>query len=328
MNSATITPRSPHHVPLVELTRGDIVESIHFGSFAVVDRDGSTVLSAGEPETPIYARSSLKPLQSIAMVRAGLDLPDDLQSLGSASHSGAQMHLDGVVRILDMHGLDLSALRNVEDGPVGVSEREAWLRANGEKSRHYMNCSGKHAAMLATCVVNGWSTEDYLDAAHPLQVQVKAVCEELTEETSAADTTDGCGTPLFAFSITGLARAFAKIGAAEEGTAEARVFNAISRYPEMLGGEGREVTDLMRAVPNFIVKDGAECVFAGALRDGIGLVGKISDGNPRALLSLGKGMLGALGVSTEALEALTPPPVLGGGKPVGEMRPVATTFAR
>ncbi|MGV2984336.1 asparaginase [Microbacterium sp. AGC85] len=157
----------PLHMPRVEVTRGSLVESIHYGAFAVVNAHGAVLAQAGGIEHPVYARSSLKPLQAVAMVRAGLDLPDDLLALSCASHSGAPAHQSGAKRILAMHGLDSSALRNITDLPYGVQEREAYLRADGQRTQIAQNCSGKHAAMLATCVINGWSTSDYLDFSHP-----------------------------------------------------------------------------------------------------------------------------------------------------------------
>lgn len=308
-------------VPLVEVTRGPIVESIHFGSFAVVTADGSVLAHAGDTSSPVYARSSLKPLQAVAMVRAGLDLPDDLLALGAASHSGAAMHQEGVVRMLALHGLDAGALRNVEDLPYGTAERQAYLRAGGVPSQLAQNCSGKHAAMVSTCVVNGWSTDDYLDPAHPLQRLIDATIAELMDEQSSAATTDGCGTPLFAYSLHATAFAYARLATADEATPEGRVVTAMRAFPQLVAGEGRDVTALMRAVPGLVAKEGAEGVQLFGLREqGVGVAVKISDGADRARLPITLRILQSLAIDEALLHPLSPPPVLGGGRPVGELR--------
>ena len=145
-----------------------------------------------------------------------------------------------------------------------------------------MNCSGKHAAMLATCVANGWPTSTYRDPDHPLQVSLRGTVERLAGEPVAAVGVDGCGAPLFALTLTGLARAFAAIATAADGTPEHRVAAAIRRYPEWLGGTRRDVTRLVAGVPGLIAKDGAEGVYAAALPDGRAVALKIDDGGQRA----------------------------------------------
>lgn len=310
-------------VPLVESTRGDLVESIHYGSFAVVDAAGACLLAAGDPQAPVYARSTLKPLQSVAMVRAGLDLPEELLALSAASHSGAAAHQDGAERILSLHGLDATVLRNVSALPYGVAEREAWLRAGGTATRLAQNCSGKHAAMVATCVLNGWTVDDYLEAGHPLQKRIKATITELTGEETAAMTIDGCGTPLFAHSLIGLARSYAQLGSASPESPEGRVAAAMRRHPEMVAGEGRDVARLMRAVPGLFAKDGAEAVQLFGLADGRAAAIKISDGGDRARLPITVRLLEALGIGADKLAELDCPVVLGGGSPVGVLRPAS-----
>jgi L-asparaginase II len=318
--AAEPVPQQYGHVPLVEATRGALVESVHYGSFTVVDTTGATILSAGVPEVPVYARSSLKPLQLTAMVRAGLELPDDLLALGTASHSGSAVHQSGVLRILAAHGLDETALRNVTDLPVGVAEREAWLRDGGVPTQLAQNCSGKHAAMVSTCVINGWTVDDYLSPAHPLQRHIEATLTELTGEKCVTTTVDGCGTPLYAYSLNGLARAFARLAAASPDSPEGHVVAAIRRYPEMVAGEGRDVVTLMRAVPGLFAKEGAEAVQLAGLADGTGIAVKISDGGQRARLPITVEILAALGVDSGILVGLASPPPLGGGRPVGELR--------
>jgi L-asparaginase II len=319
--------RLPAHIPLVESTRGPIVESIHFGSFAVVDPSGAVTAHGGDPHGLVYARSALKPLQTVAMLRAGLDLPPDLLALSAASHSGSPEHQDGARRILALHGIDESALQNTRDLPVGVDERAVYLRAGGEPSRLTQNCSGKHAAMVATCVVNGWPTDHYLDPAHPLQELIDLTLAESTSERAGARTTDGCGTPLPAFSLAATARAYARLATAAPGTPEARVVDAMRAHPEMVAGHGRDVTALMRAVPGAVAKEGAEAVQLIGLRDlRVGIAVKIADGSDRARLPITVALLAALGIDDAHLSELSSAPVRGGSRVVGGLRAASLAF--
>src|SRR5690606_18106755 len=144
------------------------------------------------------------------------------------------------------------------------------------------NCSGKHAAMLCTAALNGWSLDDYLDPAHPLQQAIAATVEDLTGQRVANVSVDGCGAPLFAVSLHGLARAAARSSTAAPGTPEARVADAMRAHAEMASGSGRDVAALMRAVPGLLAKDGYEGVQIAALPDGHAVAVKIADGASRA----------------------------------------------
>jgi L-asparaginase II len=324
----------PQHVPLAAQTRDGLVESIHYGSLIAVSADAAgtrTLLTAGDPLSPFYPRSALKPLQAVAMVRAGLDLPADLLALAAASHSGAAMHRDGAARILQLHGLPAEALENSTDFPYGVREREDWLRAGGTPTQLAQNCSGKHAAMAATCVINGWSVQGYLDPSHPLQKLVAETVRELTGEEPAGTSTDGCGTPLFALTLPGMARAFGRLASAAlhpaaspADGAEAAVADAMRRHPEMVAGEGRDVTELMRRMPGLLAKDGFEGVQLVGLPDGRAFAVKISDGGDRARMPVTVRALAALGVDTAPLADLATGTVLGGGRQVGLL--LATGF--
>jgi L-asparaginase II len=325
----------PQHAPLVAAVRSGMVESIHYGSGIALHADGSAAATAGDAEAPFYPRSSLKPLQAVAMVRAGLDLPADLLALAAASHSGDNLHRDGARRILELHGLDDAALENSTDLPYGTAEREEWLRNGGSATRLTQNCSGKHAAMAATCVINGWPVQGYLHPGHPLQQLVAATITELTGEEPAAVSTDGCGTPLFAHSLRGMAGAFGKIAAAaaratDDGGdapgAEAAVGLAMQQHPHMVAGERRDVTELMRLLPGSVAKDGFEGVQLVGLADGGAVAVKISDGGDRARMPATVRLLAALGVDTGALESIATAPVLGGGLPVGLLQ--ATDFLK
>ncbi|WP_427016588.1 asparaginase [Pseudarthrobacter sp. P1] len=311
--------RVPRHVPLVAQVRSGMVESVHYGSYIAVDADGGTLRSAGDPGALYYPRSSLKPLQAVSMLRAGLDLPAPLLALAAASHSGAAVHVDGAQEILARHGLDASAMANQPDLPYGTAEREAWLRAGGVPTVLAQNCSGKHAAMLATCALNGWPLAGYLEPHHPLQRLVHDVVEELAGERLTHASTDGCGTPVYAVTLAGMARAYAAIAGAAPGSAEARVAAAMASFPENVAGEGRDVTALMRAVPGLLAKDGFEGIQAVGLPDGRALVVKIADGGDRARMPITLELLRRLGVDAAALAGIATAPVLGGGHPVGAL---------
>ena len=284
--------------------------------------DGSVALAVGKPDEPVFPRSSNKPLQAVAMVEAGLDLDGELLALASASHSGEPFHLDGARRILAAAGLDESALQTPPELPVDEKTKQAYVAAGGSPSPLAMNCSGKHAAMLATCVANHWPTGTYRDPDHPLQVAVRRTVERLAGEQVAAVGVDGCGAPLFALSLTGLARAFAAIATAPAGSPEHRVATAIRRHPEWLGGTGRDVTRLVAGVPGLIAKDGAEGVYAAGLPDGRAVALKIDDGASRARPPVMVAALRALGVDAPVLDELAEVPLLGGGQPVGAVRAV------
>ncbi|MET4096314.1 asparaginase [Arthrobacter sp. UYCu712] len=321
----------PQHVPLAAQTRDGVVESVHYGSVIAVSAEGAgtrTLLTAGDPLAPFYPRSALKPLQAVAMVRAGLDLPADLLALTAASHSGAAMHRDGAARILQLHGLTPGSLETSADLPYGVREREAWLRDGGSPTRLAQNCSGKHASMAATCVINGWPVQGYLDPSHPLQKLVAETVRELTGEEPAGVSTDGCGTPLFALTLRGMARAFGRLASAGVHTfappadgAEAAVADAMRRHPEMVGGGGRDVTNLMRLAPGLLAKDGFEGVQLVGLPDGRAIALKISDGGDRARMPVTIRALEALDVDTAPLAAIATQAVLGGGRAVGLLQP-------
>ncbi|MGW1997621.1 asparaginase [Embleya sp. NPDC001921] len=245
------------HRPLVGVWRNGFLESIHHGTAVLTGADGSVVEGHGAVDAPMFPRSVNKPFQALAMLRAGLDLDGELLALACASHSGEAFHLEGARRILARAGLTASALRCVADLPLGAAQRDAWPAAGRGPERIAMNCSGKHAAMLLTCVRNGWSTEDYLAPEHALQRAVRRAVEDVAGEPVAAVGVDGCGAPLFAISLAGLARSFGHFAGASEGTLERRIADAMRAHSEWVAGTGRDVTDLRRAIPGLLAKDGA-----------------------------------------------------------------------
>ncbi|MCX4618611.1 asparaginase [Streptomyces albogriseolus] len=315
--------RTPRHAPVAHLIRGGVVEGVHYGSVVVLDADGTAGFRLGDPEAAFYPRSALKPVQAVAMVRAGLPLDGALLSLAAASHSGEERHLDGARRILQQAGLVEEHLRNVPDLPFDPAVRDTWVRAGRGPSRLAQNCSGKHAAMLYTAKLNGWPLDDYLDPAHPLQQTVAETVEDLTGRRVATVTVDGCGAPLFAVSLEGLARAAARIAGGAPGTPEGRVADAMRTHAEMASGAGRDVAALMRAVPGLLAKDGFEGVQVAALPDGRAVAVKIADGAGRARVPVTAAALTHAGVDPALLTAFAGETVLGGGRPVGGVRPVA-----
>ncbi len=312
------------HVPVAEVVRSGLVEGRHHGTVVALTADGTVDWSVGAPDEPMFPRSCVKPLQAVAMLRAGLALDREALALASASHSGEPFHLDGVRRILGDAGLSEEALRTPPDLPLDDVAAHAVLRAGGDRSAIAMNCSGKHAAMLATCVVNGWDTDSYLDPAHPLQARIRETLAELTGVPITVTAVDGCGAPLFATTVTGLARAFHRLAVATEGP-EHRVARAIRSYPEWVSGTRRDECDLVQAVPGLIAKAGAEGCYAVALADGRAVAVKIEDGAPRARRVVMAAALRRLGVPGEGddaalFEAAGSVVLYGGGQPVGSVR--------
>ncbi|MFF8990199.1 asparaginase [Streptomyces sp. NPDC014983] len=314
--------RAPRHAPVAHLVRGGVVEGIHYGSVVVLGADGTVPFRLGDVEAAFYPRSAVKPLQAVAMLRAGLPLDGELLSLAAASHSGEERHLAGTRRILELAGLGEDDLRNVPDMPFDPAVRDTWVRDGRTPSRLAQNCSGKHAAMLWTARLNDWSLPDYLDPAHPLQRAIRETVEDLTGQRVAHVTVDGCGAPLFAVSLRGLARALSRITSAAPGTAEARVADAMRGHAEMASGESRDVAALMRAVPGLLAKDGFEGVQVAALPDGRAIAVKIADGADRARVPVAAAALALAGVDSALLGAFSGAPLLGGGVPVGAVRVV------
>ncbi len=309
-----------YDAPVVaHVVRSGFVESVHHGSVVALDTDGSTLLAIGDVSGPIFPRSASKPIQALAMLRGGLDLDGELLALATASHSGEWFHLGGVQRILAGAGLGEQDLQNTPDLPYDESTRHEWIAAGRGPSPLAQNCSGKHSAMLATCVAAGWDTATYRDVQHPLQRLIAQTHADLSGEPVAAIGIDGCGAPVMAVSLTGLARAFSRIAAAPEGTHEARLAAAIQAHPEWVGGTRRDVTSLIRGVPGLIAKDGAESVYAVGLADGRAVALKIADGGQRARPVVMAAALRRLGIHGDVIEELANAPVLGHGQRVGSI---------
>ncbi len=315
------------------MVRSGRTESVHRGAVAVLAADGSVLASLGPVTTPMYPRSSNKPFQAAGMLHCGLNLHGELLALAAASHSGEDFHVSGVRKILAAAGLTEDDLQCPADRPLDEREYRAMLVAGEPADRVHMNCSGKHAAMLATCVVAGWPTASYTDPGHPLQQRIRALLSELAAEPVSAIGVDGCGAPVFAISVTGLARAFRALVLAGAGTPERTVADAMRAHPEWTSGTARPERTLMTAVPGLLVKSGAEGVEGFALADGRAAAFKIEDGAARARVPVTVALLRSLGVDAEpgvdlaALDGLATSPVTGGDRVVGEVRAVRQLLA-
>ncbi len=295
-------------MPVAEVTRSGVVESVHHGVVVALSGVDTVAWRAGDPIIGQYPRSALKPLQAHAMLDAGLVVDDRELAVACASHNGEPVHIAVVRGLLASVGLDESVLQNTPDWPISRAAARDVVRAGGERSPILQNCSGKHAAMLATCVVNGWSRDDYLDVDHPLQQHIDAHVSNVTggvEHTGI----DGCGAPTAFVSLLGVARAYQALV-----TTGHRVARAMRAHPELVGGDDRDVTQLMRAVPGLVAKDGAEGVYVAALPDGRAVAVKIADGAERARLPV---MLAALRSLDVDVSGVAVTPILGHGRPVG-----------
>lgn len=312
---------------VAEIVRSGFVEGHHYGSVVALDAGGAVAWSVGDAESQILPRSCNKPIQAVGMLHAGLDLDGELLALACSSHSAEPIHLEGVRKILAGAGLAEEALQTPAEYPLDDEERDRLVRAGGTRSPIHMNCSGKHAAMLATCVTNGWDVSTYLSADHPLQQRIRQTFDALTGERVETVAVDGCGAPLLSTSLTGLARAFRTLSLAAGGS-ERRVADAIRQHPEYVSGTRRDEARLLRAVPGAIGKAGAESVYVVGLPDGRAVALKTDDGAARvrpvlmahALRRIG--LESIPGVVAGEVAATGDAPLFGGGRRIGEIRAV------
>jgi len=327
--------------PLVEVTRGGRLEAIHYGAVAVVDAQGRLVAHAGDPDLVAYLRSSAKPFQLLPLVEQGgadkFEFTDKELAVMAASHSGEPRHVATVRGILDKISLGESALQCGAHWPSSEESARRLREAGREPTPLYNNCSGKHAGMLAQCAARGLSTHDYLDPRHAVQIAILDTLAVLSDVDSSAIGVgiDGCSAPCFAIPLRACALAFARLadpsGLPEpRRSAVERVARAMMAYPEMIGGEGRLDTDLMRAAQGRVVsKGGAEGYHGvGVVKGGLGIAIKIIDGNgqraggPAAIEALRQ--MGILDDGeVESLRKYHRPAVKNHrGLDVGEVRPV------
>lgn len=293
-------------VPMVELWRGGLLESTHLGHAVICDERGEIVEAWGDPQAVIFPRSSCKMLQALPLIESGAaaatGLTDRQLALACASHEGAALHVNAVRDWLGTIGLAEPDMRCGAHEPNDRAERNHLVEAHERPCQLHNNCSGKHAGFLTFNRHIGGGSE-YVELDHPLQKAVKDAFEDVTGEASPGYGIDGCSAPNFATSVHGLARAMARFAAArEDGSARERAMHSLTRamatYPEMVAGEGRACTELMRAMGGKVaIKTGAEAVFVAIipeLKRGIAL--KVTDGGTRGSEGAIAALLVKLGV--------------------------------
>ncbi len=270
------------------LWRGDRLESLHSGHAVICDGTGAIVEQWGNPQAVIYPRSSCKMVQALPLLEsgAGAALSGPQLALACASHQGAGIHVGAVDKWLNELGLAETDLRCGAHEPGDIEERNRLIRAGEAPCQLHNNCSGKHAGfvMLNRHLKGG---AEYVEADHPVQRAVRTAFEEVTGEDSPGYGIDGCSAPNFATSVAGLARAMAGFAVADEASARGRAMvrlrTAMAAHPEMVAGEGRACTELMRAMSGVAIKTGAEAVFVAILpKQQLGIALKIVDGGTRA----------------------------------------------
>ena len=307
-------------VELAAIDRNGLIESRHVGAFVVINAAGEILDSGGDVDATIFPRSTLKPLQAVALLRAGADLEGVDLVLSTASHCGSHRHTDHVESMLARDRLTIDDLGCPAQWPLGVSDKADRI-AKGEKpQRITMNCSGKHAGFLRACIANGWDTTTYLEATHPLQVMIREVIEEFTGTTELWPATDGCGAPLYGLSLRALGTGLARMS---DGTdpAATKLVEAVRGNPWALDGPGRDNTRVIE-VTGAIAKIGAEGVLLAA-RDGIAVVIKCLDGSQRPNTAVAVNLLERHGVidaaARDTLIRELVEPVTGGDAIVGSL---------
>ena len=319
-------------VPLAVVERGGTVESVHRGAVAVVDAHGALVASAGSPDLVAFTRSALKPLQALPFVAAGgpahFGLTPVHVALMCASHSGEARHQVAVAELLQRIGCGVDELRCGTHAPY-VYDALGEPPPPPPYSPLGHNCSGKHAGMLAHCVLRAWPRDGYLDPAHPLQQAIRAAVAGAAglDADRLVMGIDGCSAPNYAMPLAALAGAFARLAAARDGPSGA-IATAMAAHPEYVAGTRRGDLWLMQAGRGaWIAKAGAEGMQTIGLRDGLGVAIKVADGSPRAVLPVAIAVLEALGALDAPARADLAPrasPVLhnAAGVAVGRVRPV------
>lgn len=274
-------------VAMAEIWRGPFLESVHLGHAVVCNGAGEIVQSWGDPEALVLPRSSSKMIQALPLIESGaadrFGLTTEQLALSCASHEGAEIHTGRVARWLDDLGLDDTALRCGPQVPSDVPARDALIKTDESPCQWHNNCSGKHAGFLTLNQHLGGGAE-YLDLDHPVQKAMVEVWERCTSEVVAGYAIDGCSAPNYATSLHGLGRAMGRFAAAPEGSPEARLRTAMGLHPELVAGEGRACTNLMRAMGGRVaVKTGAEAFFVAIIPEKqLGVALKIVDGATRA----------------------------------------------
>ncbi|WP_067198667.1 asparaginase [Microbacterium sp. XT11] len=316
-------------VELAVVERSGFVESRHAGAAVVLSADGEVVARHGATDALILPRSSLKPLQAVACITAGAPLEGVQLALSTASHVGTDRHAAVVRDVLTEGGLTEDDLGCPPAWPGDTATRDDLVREHGAPARIRMNCSGKHAAMLRACTATGWATAGYLAPAHPLQTHIRDVVERLTGEKVAHTSVDGCGAPVHAVTLTGLARAIHRIGSASERSPFAlhrvagSLVRAVRENPWTIEGPGRPDTVAIEKLGVF-AKGGAEGVMVMVAPNGTTTALKMLDGGARASTIVAATLLARAGALSEdvvtELDASLGLSVVGGGQEVGRVR--------
>lgn len=297
--------------------RSGLAESFEDVDAVAVDGDGTVLLSSGDPGLPIYYRSSIKPFQALAAQRAGLDLPPEHLAVSCSSHGGFPAHIAIVLAILADAGSSETDLKCPPDRPLSArADRLLALRGDTHQARLLHNCSGKHAGWIAACAGAGWDTKTYLHVEHPLQKSVVEILREVSDVEPEPVGVDGCGAPTLRGTITGLARAFQRLGTDQE---MAPIASAMTRFGALVSDNARP--DGRIAIQwGGPLKGGAEGSIA-LTRQGIGIAVKSRAGNKMAATAAVLEVADRLGMLTDAMrDALTDvrtPAVIGGGRQVG-----------
>lgn len=307
---------------VAHLIRDGIVESLHRGIVSVVDHTGQVLWERGNSRAIVYPRSTLKPLQTAALLSTGVHLTDLEVALTTASHSGSKDHREAVAAFLNRHGFHENDLQCPVDWPLGSAERADLVKSGGVASRVAMNCSGKHAGFLATCAHLGYDTTTYLDPDHPLQVLIARTIEEWTGETIGFSSTDGCGAPLHTVSVRGLATGIARLSLGQSPEA-ATLLRAVSATAWALDGAGRANTVTIETMGG-IAKIGAEGLVVIGTPEGVAVAVKILDGSMRATTPVALEALLAVGAITaeqrDIVLAVVDQPVTGGDQVIGGLQ--------
>ncbi|MES2844263.1 MAG: asparaginase [Pseudomonadota bacterium] len=293
-------------VPMVDVWRGGLLEGTHSGHAVICDEAGEIVEAWGNPDAVIFPRSSCKMIQALPLIESGAadaaGLTDRQLALSCASHQGAAIHTEAVTQWLTDLGLSEGDLRCGSHEPYDIDARNGLIRAYDAPCQIHNNCSGKHSGFL-TLNRHLRAGSEYVEVDHPVQRAVRAATEEVSGETAAGYGIDGCSAPNFATSIKGLARAMSAFSVASE-TGDARqkamyrLTRAMATYPEMVAGEGRSCTELMRAMNGRVaMKTGAEAVFVAIVPEKKrGIAVKITDGGTRASEAVIAALLVRMGV--------------------------------
>ena len=273
--------------PMTEIWRGPFLESVHSGHAVVCDDTGQIVHAWGDPDAVVLPRSSSKMIQALPLIRSGAAdahrLTTQQLALSCASHQGAAIHTNPVSKWLEQLGFSDDDFRCGPQAPSDKDTREGLIRAHETPCQMHNNCSGKHTGFL-TLTKHLKAGPEYIDPTHPVQVACLEAFEETTQLNSPGYGIDGCGAQNYATTVHGMARAMATFAAAPADSAEERLRSAMMLHPELVAGEGRACTNLMRAMGGKVaVKTGAEAFFIAIIPElKMGVALKITDGTTRA----------------------------------------------